>query len=220
MLDQIGWIGNACFFARWIVQWIDVERSESNRATTPFWILSLAGTVMVGGYAAHRGAPVLVAGFVANGAIYLRNLHMALRPDATQRFTMGPFFAVAVLAGVILVAASVSEEMSASTTSRLWMACAILGQGMWSGRFVLQWWLSERAGESHFPIAFWGLSLGGNLLLLAYAIHLSDAVLTVGLLPGPLVHIRNLRLARVRSDPDGSLAEESSSPLPASLVAR
>ncbi len=220
MLEHIGWIGNACFFARWIVQWIDIERSGSNRATKPFWVLSIAGTLVLGAYAARHGAWVLVAGFFVNGAIYVRNLHIVLRPDPARRSTVGRISAAAALAGVIFVAASVNEDWNVCATSRLWTACAILGQSLWSGRFVLQWWLSERTGDSHFSTAFWNMSLAGNVLLLAYAIHLWDAVLTVGLLPGPLVHIRNLRIARAQSGRRGSSAEESSARLPVSLAAR
>jgi lipid-A-disaccharide synthase-like uncharacterized protein len=56
--------------------------------------------------------------------------------------------------------------------------------------------LSERAGRSHFPPAFWWLSLAGNGFLLAYALHLRDPVFVLGYLPGPLIQARNLVLAR------------------------
>jgi len=215
--ERIGWIGNGCFFARWVVQWLDAERSGSGRAPKLFWILSLLGTMLVGTYAARRGEAILVAGFVTNGAIYLRNLQILLRSSASRALPMRPASAIAVLAGVLLVAAAITEEARVVSAGWLWMTCAIVGQGLWSGRFVLQWWCSERAGESHFPIAFWGLSLAGNLLLLAYAIHLSDPVLIVGLAPGPLMQIRNLMLARTARD---QAAPEPTDPLPSSLALR
>ena len=211
--ERIGWVGNCCFFGRWVVQWLAAERSGSSRAPELFWIASLVGTMLVGAYAAHRGQAVLVAGFVTNGAIYLRNLQIVRSHGRTRPFAMRPTSAVAVLAGVILVAVAVHEEAQLAAAGFLWMTCAVVGQGMWSGRFVLQWWCSERAGESYFPVTFWGLSLAGNLLLLAYALHLGDAVLITGLAPGPLMQLRNLLIAR-------TVAAESSAPVPTSLALR
>ena len=59
----------------------------------------------------------------------------------------------------------------------------------------MQWYASERAGESHFPRSFWYLSLAGNVLLLAYACHLADPVYIAGYVLGPLVQVRNLMLS-------------------------
>ena len=78
--------------------------------------------------------------------------------------------------------------------SPAWLAIGALGQALWCSRFVLQWALSERRGRSHFPIAFWWISLAGNLTLLAYTVHLGDPIWIVGILPGPLVQVRNLML--------------------------
>ena len=211
--ERAGWIGNCFFFGRWIVQWLAAERSGSNRSPELFWLASLVGTALLGAYAAHRGEAVLVAGFVTNGAIYFRNL-MIIRRRATLRpFSMRPAAAVAVLAGLILVAVAIREEANVASEGWWWLACVALGQGMWSGRFVLQWWYSERAGESYFPMAFWSLSLAGNLLLLSYAIHLGDAVIIAGLAPGPLLQLRNLMLARAG-------AAKSSARAPTSLALR
>ena len=69
-----------------------------------------------------------------------------------------------------------------------------VGQSVWSSRFVVQWYLSEREGHSHFPQAFWWISLVGNTLLLTYAVRLGDPVWIAGLCLGPVVQIRNLML--------------------------
>lgn len=42
------------------------------------------------------------------------------------------------------------------------------------------------------PRAFWFFSLGGGLVLLAYAIHRSDPVFIVGQVTGLFIYIRNL----------------------------
>jgi lipid-A-disaccharide synthase-like uncharacterized protein len=78
----------------------------------------------------------------------------------------------------------------------LWLAVGFLGQALFSMRFLVQWWRSERAGNSVVPVAFWYLSLGGGLLLLTYAIYRRDPIFIVGQLSGVVVYLRNLHLIR------------------------
>ena len=82
------------------------------------------------------------------------------------------------------------------TVRTLWLVIGFLGQAMFSMRFLVQWWRSERAGQSVVPIGFWYLSIGGGLLLLSYAIHRRDPVFIVGQLTGVFVYLRNLQLIR------------------------
>ena len=69
-----------------------------------------------------------------------------------------------------------------------------LGQGLFFGRWLIQWIVSERQAESRMPIAFWYLSLVGGLITLAYAIYRRDPVFIAGQSIGALVYIRNLML--------------------------
>jgi lipid-A-disaccharide synthase-like uncharacterized protein len=78
----------------------------------------------------------------------------------------------------------------------LWLAVGFLGQALFSMRFLVQWWRSERAGNSVVPVAFWYLSLGGGLLLLSYAIYRRDPIFIGGQLSGVVVYLRNLHLIR------------------------
>ncbi len=78
----------------------------------------------------------------------------------------------------------------------LWLAVGFFGQALFSMRFLVQWWRSERAGNSVVPVAFWYLSLGGGLLLLTYAIYRRDPIFTIGQLSGVVVYLRNLHLIR------------------------
>lgn len=76
----------------------------------------------------------------------------------------------------------------------IWVAIGFLGQGLFFGRWVIQWIVSERKAESQVPIAFWYLSLIGGLITLAYAIYRKDPVFIAGQSIGALVYIRNLML--------------------------
>jgi lipid-A-disaccharide synthase-like uncharacterized protein len=194
--QALGWLGQACFFARFLVQWLASERAGTSVVPKSFWWISLCGSVCVAAYALlfHENY-VMLGGYVINGAIAARNLAMdderALSPTAAT--------GLALAACALLIGSGVLELRTDPDPKPLWIACGTLGQAIWSSRFVVQWWASERAGASHFPRAFWWLSLAGNTLLLAYAIHLGDPVYVAGFLLGPLVQVRNLMLGRARA---------------------
>jgi len=75
-----------------------------------------------------------------------------------------------------------------------WVILGLIGQTAFFMRFLFQWIVSEKRGESFIPIYFWYLSLSGGLILLAYAIHIGDPVFTLGQSCGLLVYTRNLML--------------------------
>jgi lipid-A-disaccharide synthase-like uncharacterized protein len=74
----------------------------------------------------------------------------------------------------------------------LWLAVGFAGQALFFSRFLVQWLASEKRRESYLPRAFWFLSIGGGLTLLAYAIHRRDPVFIVGQATGILIYGRNL----------------------------
>lgn len=78
----------------------------------------------------------------------------------------------------------------------IWLATGLLGQLLFTARFIVQWIASERAGKSVMPVAFWYLSISGGLIVLAYGIHKLDLVIILGQLPGVVVYSRNLWLIR------------------------
>lgn len=77
-----------------------------------------------------------------------------------------------------------------------WLGLGLLGQGAFSGRFLVQWLASERAGRSVVPTLFWVLSVIGSLLLLAYALHRRDPVFVLGQSVGIAIYSRNLQMIR------------------------
>jgi lipid-A-disaccharide synthase-like uncharacterized protein len=76
-------------------------------------------------------------------------------------------------------------------------------QGLFSMRFVVQWIASERAGRSVVPMTFWVFSIGGGLMLLAYAIYRRDPVFIIGQAFGVFVYLRNLQVV-LRSGGQGA----------------
>jgi lipid-A-disaccharide synthase-like uncharacterized protein len=81
-------------------------------------------------------------------------------------------------------------------SEKLWIAFGLVGQLVFTGRFVVQWLSSEREKKSVVPVAFWYLSIAGGLALLTYAIHRGDPVFMLGQGLGLFVYVRNLQLIR------------------------
>jgi len=78
------------------------------------------------------------------------------------------------------------------TETEFWLAVGFIGQALFSGRFLIQWIVSERAKRSLIPTAFWLFSIGGGTVMLAYAIYREDPVFITGQAGGLLIYGRNL----------------------------
>ncbi len=76
----------------------------------------------------------------------------------------------------------------------LFLTIGFIGQGLFASRFIVQWILSEKKGESTIPVIFWYLSIFGGIGLLTYAIFRKDPVIIIGQLFGILIYLRNLIL--------------------------
>ncbi len=79
-------------------------------------------------------------------------------------------------------------------TIDFWVLLGLLGQALFTMRFVVQWVASEKKKESVIPVAFWYFSLAGGLIVLVYAIHRMDPVFILAYLPGNFIYFRNLWL--------------------------
>jgi lipid-A-disaccharide synthase-like uncharacterized protein len=74
----------------------------------------------------------------------------------------------------------------------VWLMVGFAGQALFSLRFLIQWWSSERQKRSAIPVAFWYFSLAGGVTLLGYAIYRQDPVFIAGQAGGLFVYSRNL----------------------------
>ena len=72
----IGFVGQALFSARFIVQWLASERVKRSIVPRAFWYISLAGGATLLAYAVHKRDPVFIAGQGLGLFVYLRNLYL------------------------------------------------------------------------------------------------------------------------------------------------
>jgi lipid-A-disaccharide synthase-like uncharacterized protein len=77
----VGFIGQAVFSARFIVQWIVSERRKKSVIPVSFWFLSIVGSLVLLSYAIHRRDPVFMLGQAGGMIVYTRNLWLILRGE-------------------------------------------------------------------------------------------------------------------------------------------
>jgi lipid-A-disaccharide synthase-like uncharacterized protein len=70
-----GFIGQAMFTLRFIVQWMASEKKKQSVIPVSFWFFSLGGGLIVLLYAIHRMDPVFILAYLPGNFIYLRNLY-------------------------------------------------------------------------------------------------------------------------------------------------
>jgi lipid-A-disaccharide synthase-like uncharacterized protein len=75
----IGFLGQAWFSARFLVQWISSERRKRSVVPVAFWYFSLGGGATLLAYAIHRRDPVFIVGQLTGLFIYARNLQLIYR---------------------------------------------------------------------------------------------------------------------------------------------
>lgn len=71
----IGFLGQALFSARFIVQWLKSEREKKSVFPIAFWYFSIAGGITLLAYAVYRQDPVFIVGQATGLFIYFRNLY-------------------------------------------------------------------------------------------------------------------------------------------------
>lgn len=75
----IGFLGQALFFSRFLLQWLASERQHQSVIPLGFWYLSLGGGLMLLSYALHKHDPVFTLGQAFGAFVYTRNLWLIRR---------------------------------------------------------------------------------------------------------------------------------------------
>ena len=70
----LGFLGQALFTMRFVVQWVASEKRKESVIPVAFWYFSLAGGLIVLAYAIHRMDPVFILAYLPGNFIYFRNL--------------------------------------------------------------------------------------------------------------------------------------------------
>ena len=75
----LGFVAQAMFMMRFVVQWIASERVGRSIVPVAFWFFSIAGGSLLLVYAIQAGDPVFIAGHGLGLVIYFRNIWLIFR---------------------------------------------------------------------------------------------------------------------------------------------
>jgi lipid-A-disaccharide synthase-like uncharacterized protein len=80
----VGFLGQALFSARFIVQWLKSEKEKKSVFPIAFWYFSIGGGVTLLAYAIYREDPVFILGQGSGLFIYARNLYFVLNEKPAE----------------------------------------------------------------------------------------------------------------------------------------
>jgi lipid-A-disaccharide synthase-like uncharacterized protein len=72
---SVGFLGQALFSARFLIQWLKSEKVKRSIIPNAFWYFSIGGGLTLLIYAVHRMDPVFIVGQASGLMIYLRNIY-------------------------------------------------------------------------------------------------------------------------------------------------
>jgi lipid-A-disaccharide synthase-like uncharacterized protein len=75
-ITALGFLGNAVFSMRFLVQWMASERKGESVIPVSFWYWSIGGSVVMCLYFIFKRDPVGILAYLPNSFIYFRNLHL------------------------------------------------------------------------------------------------------------------------------------------------
>jgi lipid-A-disaccharide synthase-like uncharacterized protein len=198
----IGFIAQALFSARLIVQWIKSEKAGNSLSPVLFWQLSILASWMLFIYGLLRDDFAIIMGQAIAYSIYIRNLHIQSNWKTLPLITR----LVAIITPIVVLIFMLKnwelhyhQLFKNEDIPLLLLFWGIAGQITFTFRFVYQWIYSERKGESCLPLGFWVISIIGSIMILSYAIYRKDPVLFLGQSFGMLVYCRNVILIHKQS---------------------
>lgn len=74
----LGFVAQAFFTMRFVVQWIASERARKSVVPVAFWFFSIGGGSLLLVYALYRRDPVFIAGQALGLLVYIRNLYFII----------------------------------------------------------------------------------------------------------------------------------------------
>ena len=195
----VGFLAQAFFSARILVQWILSERAREVVSPSAYWICSVAGSWLLFFYGWLRDD------FRHHPRAVRLLLHLSLESQC-QGFVAFP---AASLPGRAVVdsrgrpgrhraqCAALFPYVPAERRSAVRVVVVRFVRTVdFSLRFVYQWYCSVRLRRSVLPAGFWAMSLLGSGMIVLYGFVRHDPVLILGQSFGFVAYVRNLFIGK------------------------
>jgi len=203
IIYSIGFAAQLLFSARLISQWFLSEKAKKVKTPTLYWKLSLLAALLLFIYGYLRNdLPIMIGQLLIYG-VYFRNLKLQHEWKASRWiFKITVFLAPVLIAGYLFSFSQKQwSDFLQNENIALWLIIlGIIGQLVYTCRFIYQWIYSEKQKKSSLPKGFWILSLTGSALIFTYGIYRKDPVLLAAHFFGAIVYIRNLILIKKNDD--------------------
>ncbi|MFA5328879.1 MAG: lipid-A-disaccharide synthase N-terminal domain-containing protein [Prolixibacteraceae bacterium] len=203
----IGFISQALFFTRTLIQWVLSERAKKVLSPTIYWVLSIVASYLFVLYGWFRNDFAILLGQLISYYIYIWNLNETGVWKRINRFVKSVLIVTPIIAIVFVIQNGHYFIENFLTNEKIPIRLIIfgtLGQILFSLRFVYQWLYSMSKNESLLPIGFWLISLVGSGIIAIYGILRVDPILILGQSVGFIAYTRNIILykkeLRTRSD--------------------
>ena len=197
----LGLLAQGLFSARMLVQWIGSERAHKVVNPTLFWVLSLVASLLFFLYGWLRADFALMLGQIIGYLAYVWNLGAKGVWQTLGRWRWPVIVLLLAIPAVVAARValnwdSVSQTLFHNDAIPRWLLVfGIVGQIIFSLRFVYQTLYSARRGDSVLPAGFWIISTLGAVLILIYGIIRHDPVVILAQSFGLITYIRNLMLS-------------------------
>ncbi|SDR96238.1 Uncharacterized N-terminal domain of lipid-A-disaccharide synthase [Gillisia sp. Hel1_33_143] len=191
----IGFLAQLMFSSRLIIQWLRSEKAKEVKTPTIFWKLSLLGAIFFFIYGYLRDDIAIMIGQALIYAVYFRNLQLKGHWKDSNIFLKVAVIVSPILITLYMVFFATLDwsKLFHGENLALWIVLmGIIGQIIYTGRFIYQWYYSEKNQESTLPKTFWIISLTGSAIIFTYAIFRKDPVLLSAHFFGAIIYIRNL----------------------------
>ncbi|WP_034886895.1 lipid-A-disaccharide synthase N-terminal domain-containing protein [Gillisia sp. Hel_I_29] len=191
----IGFLAQLMFSSRLIIQWLRSEKAKEVKTPTIFWKLSLLGAIFFFIYGYLRDDIAIMIGQALIYAVYFRNLQLKGHWKDSNIFLKIAVIVSPILITLYMVFFATLDwsKLFHGENLALWIVLmGIIGQIIYTGRFIYQWYYSEKNQESTLPKTFWIISLTGSAIIFTYAIFRKDPVLLSAHFFGAIIYIRNL----------------------------
>ncbi len=197
LVFSIGFLAQILFSARQLTQWIASEKAGRILSPLLFWQLSIVASFLLMVYGILRNDLAIILGQIITYGVYIRNLHYhKFWSKVPQLLRILAFVFPGLAIGWLLAGDTYNIHKLFTNRAISWplMVWGVIGQCVFTFRFVYQWLYSEKRKQSILPLGFWLISITGSIMVLSYATFRKDPVLFVGQLFGVVVYSRNIVL--------------------------
>ena len=196
VIHIIGYSAQTLFGLRFFIQLWQSEKSGKVQSPSLFWQISLLASILLLIYSMLVMDLPIMLGQLLGYFIYVRNLNIT---RVWQNFHSVIKWFIYILPALALSVILSRHEFSwndliENNSNKYLLFWGLLGQAVFTSRFIYQWIYSEKIKQSVFPPGFWIISILGALLISSYAFYLHLYPIIIGHAIGMLVYIRNLMI--------------------------